>query len=132
MVEAATGRVKVGPFTTPELSLMCVRVGDVEHRFDRIIDLWNQRPSIDYPRWTLKMIGPTAKAWLAMDSKPSQNACLGYESPSGRMSYCLNSKLASAHLRLEPRDGDPLDLRSTHAALEFLRGDPDPAAGPVT
>lgn len=133
MVEAATGRVTIGPVTTPELSLMCVRVGEVEHRFDRIVDLWNQWPSIDYPRWTLKMIGPTARAWLAMDSKPAQNACLAYESPGGRLSHCLNSKLASAHLRLEPRVGDAVDLRSPHGgALEFLRDAPDPAAGPVT
>ena len=47
--------------------------------------------------------------------------CLGYFNPDGRLSYCLNSKLAHVRLEVEPRHGDAFVLTSEHGgALEFL------------
>jgi hypothetical protein len=52
--------------------------------------------------------------------------CLGYGNPDGRISYCFNSKLAEARLRVEPLRGPAFQYESANgAALEFLRSTPD-------
>ena len=49
---------------------------------------------------------------------------LYYENPDGDMTYCLNSKIARAWLRLEPASGPPLEVTSRAAALEIGTKDP--------
>ena len=43
---------------------------------------------------------------------------LYYPNPDGPMTYCLNSKLARAHVRLDIRGRPPVSLHSRAAALE--------------
>jgi hypothetical protein len=50
---------------------------------------------------------------------------LYYANPDGAMTYCLNSKLASARVRFEPKGRAPLTLTSRAAALEVGTRDAD-------
>lgn len=127
MVEAASGRVGVGPFTTPVLSLLTVRHLDREYRFDRIVDTWNQRARIAFPAWSLRMSGRDGVAELDMQADPRRMVRLGYENPDGTMAWCLNSKLAAVSLKVNPSEGDGFSCRSAHGgALEFLTRDAEP------
>ena len=132
MVEAASGRLRLGPVVSPVLALMVIRHDEQELRFDRLVDLWNREALIASPTWTLRMQGPDGEAVLSMRARPERMVCLGYEDPGGHLSYCLNSKLAEVTLRVNPVNRHAFVCRSAHGgALEFLQGTPVPVPSEV-
>lgn len=121
MVEGFTARTRIAGWLTPRLTAVWVRRGAAEYRFNRIRDLWKHDVVLDYPRWQVEAKGPAGELTLEMVAKPKEVVCLGYYNPDGVLSYCLNSKLAEAHLAVRPANGDPFEYTSAHgAALEFL------------
>ena len=132
MVEGASGRLELGSRTSPLFSMLVVRRGDQEYRFDRLVDRWRQKPEIDFPNWTLEMRGRDGRARLEMTGSPSSMVCLGYDNPARPRSYCLNSKTAGVRVVVLPRGGQAFHLTSEHGgALEFLRADQVPEVQPV-
>lgn len=132
VMEGASGRIELGGRVSPLLSMLVVRRGDEEYRFDRILDLWRQRPELAFPTWTLGMSGRHGKARLEMTGEPSRMVCLAYQNPARPTSYCLNSKTAAVRLAVVPANGDPFELYSAHGgALEFLTPHPNPAVAPI-
>lgn len=132
LVEGASGRIRLGPVLSPLVSLLAVRRGGRELRFDRILDTWRQEPRIDFPSWTLRMRGADGEARLTMRGDPERMVCLGYDNPDGTRSYCLNSKTAEVHLEVEPADDDAFECTSEHGgALEFLQPAQEPRVQPV-
>ena len=125
-VEAFSGKLRLAGRATPFISAIVIRRGEREYRFDRLVDLWRQRPRVDDLMWTLEMRGRDGRAELKMDARPEEMVCLGYHNPDGRLSHCLNSKLAEVSLRVEPTGEPSFECRSAHGgALEFLRNEPD-------
>ncbi|MFC4784879.1 hypothetical protein ACT8ZV_10405 [Nocardioides sp. MAHUQ-72] len=132
VVEAASGRIELGRRASPLFSMLVVRRGGREHRFDRIVDLWRQRPTIDFPRWSLRMRGRGGEATLRMEASPDSMVCLGYDNPARATSYCLNSKTARVHVEVRPHRGAAYTLTSEHGgALEFLQAAPESRVQPV-
>ena len=132
VVEAASGRIELGRRASPLVSMLVLRRGAEELRFDRLLDLWRQRPRIDFPRWSLAMRGRAGEARLEVVADPAAMVCLGYDNPARPRSYCLNSKTARVRLEVRPRRGPAYTLVSEHGgALEFLRADPVPEVEPV-
>ena len=132
VMEGASGRIELGSRLSPLLSMLVVRRGEDEYRFDRVVDLWRQRPVLDFPRWALRMRGADGEAELEMRGTTGSMVCLNYQNPARPPSYCLNSKTASVSLTVTPRHGDPFTMQSEHGgALEFLRPQPEPAVQPV-
>ena len=127
MAEAFSGKIKLGPVVTPYLSALVVRHGDKIYRFDRLVDLWRQRVVVDDMHWTATFRGRGGTAMLSMRAKPGQMVCLGYHNPDDQLSYCLNSKIARAELRVNPVNEEGFRCVSANGgALEFLRRTPDP------
>jgi len=132
LVEAASGRVQVGRWRSPLISMMVVRRGHEELRFDRIIDLWRQSPRLDFPQWQLGMRGRHGSATLTLTGSPDRMVCLAYQNPQRPTSYCLNSKTAPVSLVVSARGGEAFELSSPHGgALEFLRPEPTPDVQPI-
>ena len=132
VVEGASGRIELGSRLSPLLSMLVVRHGGREHRFDRVVDLWRQRPELAFPRWSLGMRGRDGEATLEMMARPEAMVCLGYRNPDRSLSHCLNSKTARVRLEVRPRDGAAFELTSAHGgALEFLQTEPEPRVQPV-
>ena len=129
LMEGFSASARIAKRPTPIISNLVVRRGDREYRFDRLVDLWRQDPQIDLQnyRWELRLRGPDGEAALAMEADPDEMVCLGYHNPDGRLSYCLNSKLAHTELRLNPVNDAAFECTNPHGgALEFLRNSPDP------
>jgi hypothetical protein len=106
---------------------MTIRRQNRTYRFDRLVDLWNQDAAIDFPDWTLRMQGPDGEALLSMRANPEHMVCLGYENPDGKLSYCLNSKLSTVSLRVNPVNHEAFECTSQYGgALEFLQSTPAP------
>ena len=132
VVEAASGRIELGRRNSPLFSMLVVRRGGEELRFDRIVDLWRQDARLDFPGWTLEMRGRAGRALLEMTGSTRAMVCLGYDNPVRARSYCLNSKTARVRLRVAPRHGAAFELTSEHGgALEFLRPDEVAEVQPV-
>ena len=132
VLEAASGRIPLGPVQSPFISMLVLRRGDEELRFDRLVDLWRQRPEVAFPRWGLRMRGGDGVVELEMTGRPEAMVCLAYQNPARATSYCLNSKTAEVRVRVRPRNGDAFELVSAHGgALEFLTDQPVPAVQPV-
>lgn len=132
VVEGASGRVQLGPITTPLLSMLTIRRDGRELRFDRLLDLWRQDPKIEFPIWRLRMRGSDGRAELLMRANPGRMVCLGYDNPGGQRSFCLNSKTSEVRLRVWPHHGDPFECHSDFGgALEFLQPTESPQVQPV-
>lgn len=127
MAEAFTARIRIGSRLSPRMSALVVRRGDQVFRFDRTLDFWRQRATVDGLRWTLRLGSPDGEAHLEMEAAHDAMVCLGYRNPDGRLAYCHNSKLARAQLRVNPVNDDAFTCVSAHgAALELLSLDRDP------
>ncbi|MCA9540314.1 MAG: hypothetical protein KC620_15555 [Myxococcales bacterium] len=125
-VEGFSARLRVGGRVTPLISSLVVRRGARSHRFDRLVDLWRQKASIDDLRWRLHITGDDGEAVVEMTADADRMACLGYHNPDGRLSYCLNSKLARVRLRVNPINEPGFECQSEFGgALEFLRNETD-------
>ncbi|MDZ7577681.1 MAG: hypothetical protein U0904_05845, partial [Candidatus Nanopelagicales bacterium] len=111
MMEGASGRVQLGPVTTPLLSMLTVRRNGKEFRFDRLVDLWRQTPKLAFPKWQLRMRGRDGQALLTMIANPARMVCLGYDNPNGQRSYCLNSKTSEVTLNVKPANDDEFECR---------------------
>ncbi|WP_040808495.1 hypothetical protein [Nocardia concava] len=121
VMEAASARTRLAGRTSPLISMLVLRRGDEEFRFDRVLDLWRQRPHLDFPSWTLRMRGRHGTAELRTHADPEQMVCLAYRNPARATSYCLNSKTAAVSVHVAPIAGNAFELRSPHGgALEFL------------
>jgi hypothetical protein len=132
LVEGASGRLQLGRRQSPVLSVLAVRHGERTYRWDRVVDLWRQRPAISPPGWTLTMRGRYGRAELAAELVPERCVSLRYDDPSGDARVCTNSKTARLTLRVQPSDGDAFVCTTNHgAALEFLQRERLPGAPAV-
>ena len=121
VAEGFSGRIKLAGRTTPHLSALVVRRGDRELRFDRLVDLWAQDAHVGDMAWRLRLRGRDGEASIEMRARPGEVVCLGYENPDKSMAYCLNSKLSSCELRVNPTGEDGFVCRTENlAALEIL------------
>ncbi len=126
-VEGFSGRILLAGRPSPLLSVLVVQVDGRTWRFDRILDLWRQRPALGDLSWSLAMSSRRATAELHLEARPEEVASLAYPNPDGSVSTCLNSKLSRASLVLRPRGEPALALGSSHgAALERLSAHPHP------
>ncbi|MBI4818206.1 MAG: hypothetical protein HY791_18225 [Deltaproteobacteria bacterium] len=129
--EAFTARIKVGPVVSPRISALVVRTRGHEYRFERLYDLWRQKVWTDELYWSLRMRSDVAEASLTMRTSWSEVVCLGYDSPNGKRSFCVNSKLAKSTLELRA-PGENRTFVSAHGgAFELLSGTYDARAGRV-
>ena len=127
MVEGFSARIRIGKRLSPRMSAMVVRRGAQVFRFDRTLDFWRQRVTIDGLRWSLRLGSPDGEAHLEMEASRDAMVCLGYRNPNGRLAYCYNSKLARAQLRVNPVNDDAFTCTSAHGgALELLSLERDP------
>ncbi len=126
-VEGFSAKLKMGPIITPWISALIVRRGEREWRFDKLVDLWRQDSRIDDLGWVLKIRGGDGEAMMTLRARPEDVVCLSYPNPDGAKACCLNSKLASAVLRVNPTNEEGFACQTEHgAALEFQRRDFDP------
>ena len=128
MVEGGSGRLKIGGWVSPRMSVLVVRHGSHELRFDRTFDTWRQVAQVEPWRWTVELKGAQGQVSMTMDAAGMPLACLAYDNPDGHRSYCFNTKLARVWLHVQPLHGPSFQRESPHGgALEFLRHAPDPA-----
>ena len=123
--EGTSARVRAGGLLTPMATLLLVRHAGETHALTQIRQIFRNHGSMTFRRWQFVGSGPTMKLRGEMWAETDDMVGLRYENPDGAMTYCLNSKLASAHLELELNRGASFTLTSRAAALEIGTRDPD-------
>ncbi|MEB2313428.1 MAG: hypothetical protein OZ921_17335 [Sorangiineae bacterium] len=119
VLEAFTGRVKVGPLLAPPLTVVCVWHRGTRYEFNRPRELVRSRGRIGARSYRFEVESALARASGELHADTRDFVGLYYENPNREMTYCLNSKIASGTLRLEPRGRPALELTTRAGALEL-------------
>jgi len=125
LIEAVSGRVRVGRVLTPMMTLVYVRHAGKQYAMTGMLDLLRNRGEIHPRRWFVKACSRGVTIECDFSAQTADMVGLYYANPDGAMTYCLNSKLANARLHLALEGRDPLDLTSRAAAFELGTRDPD-------
>ncbi len=119
IVEAMSGQVRVGPIMTPVLTIVCARFRGVDYLWNGPIEMARAHGDIGLRRYSFTAEANRARIEGLFEVDTDDMVGLYYPNPEGPMTYCLNSKLARAHVRLEVRGRPPIALHSRAAALEI-------------
>lgn len=125
ILEGVSARVQLGPIVSPMMTLVCVRYRGVRYDFNRPIDIAQNRASLDNRRWSFEAESDLGRVEGELFGQTDDFVGLYYANPDGKMTYCLNTKLAHARVRFEPRGRLPFTLTSRAAALEIATRDPE-------
>jgi Tocopherol cyclase len=129
--EGFSARAHVGPsrlgVLTPMTTLLCVRHRGVRYDLNAMSALLENSGRVTPRRWRFRgandLVSVKGELWGTTDDFVG----LHYPNPDGTMTYCLNSKIATAEIAIRERGRAPMTLRSRAAALEV--GTSDPAHG---
>lgn len=125
-LECSTARLKFGPFWTPAMSPIVLRIEGREYALNSIGTALRAKSQVDFFDWHIA--SSAADVRIAAHIHAPRDAFVGlrYDNPPGGAKTCLNSKLASCELTLEER-GRPAQklVARNRAAFEILteRGD---------
>ncbi len=123
--EGFSGRVKVGPLTTPLITIVGLRHRGVRYEVRALPELARARGAIDaHRRWRFRARQAGATIEGDFELRDEDTVGLYYPNPTGELTYCLNSKIAHARLRVALPGRAPLVLTSDAAALEIGTKDP--------
>ncbi|MCE9658777.1 MAG: hypothetical protein K8R60_09480 [Burkholderiales bacterium] len=120
-LECSTARLKLGPFWTPPMTVVVLRLEDREIRLNGIAQALCAEGDFDFTCWRFRTEDPTARIEGRFEAPSSAFVGLVYDNPPGGAKTCLNSKLASCELRVALPGEPERTLRSKHrAAFEIL------------
>jgi Tocopherol cyclase len=125
VLEALTARVKMGPVLTPPVTIVCVWHRGRRYEFNQPKTLLASRGTMTARSFRFEARQPGARVSGELSADTRDFVGLYYENPNGQMTYCLNSKIADARLRLEVDGEPPLELATHAAALELGTKDPN-------
>ena len=120
-LECATAQVRVGPFWTPAMTLVVLRLGDETYALNGLARALRAEGRVDGLDWHFA----STEGAVAIDGRIGAPATrfvgLTYGNPPGGTKICLNSKLAHCELTVRRPSRPPLVLRSAdRAAFEIL------------
>jgi hypothetical protein len=120
-LECASARLKLGPFWTPSMTLVVLRIGAQEFSLNSLAQSVRTRAKADFFSLEIEANSRDVRITLSMRAERSAFAGLVYANPPGGAKTCLNTKLAACELTIEQR-GQPTRSYSTkhRAAFEIL------------
>ncbi|MES2317345.1 MAG: hypothetical protein V4631_07590 [Pseudomonadota bacterium] len=120
-LECASARLKVGPFWTPSMSLVVLRIGEQEFSLNGLPQSVRTRARTALFSLEIDARSRDLRITLSMRAARADFAGLAYANPPGGEKACLNTKLAACRLTVEQR-GQPGRTYSTRhrAAFEIL------------
>lgn len=124
--EAATAWLKLGPLTTPPLTLATLRMGDrTLHRIGLRRSALT-RATLDKFVWTFRGRHSGFEIEAHFEADPSDFVALRYLNPPGGHKACLNTKVARCTVTLRGHGEDRTFETRNRAAFEVLQDDHPP------
>lgn len=120
-LECATAQLRMGPFWTPPMTLVVLRLGDETLALNALGRALRARGSVRTLEWRFA----SAEGDVAIDGRisapPDRFVGLTYGNPPGGAKICLNSKLARCEVTVRRAGRPPRTLVTAHrAAFEIL------------
>ena len=125
-VELMSGRLRVAGRLLPHLSVGAASVGGRLYRFTGPRALLSREVRTDGLGAIIAVESSDGRLEIEASAPPALFAGLRYENPDGSHVICLNTKLADARLRLQPRRGAAITIATRAMALEIGDEQPDP------
>lgn len=123
-LEAITARLKIGPLRTPALTILVLRDGDTEYRFNALLRAFRASGEWHYFGWSFDSTQDGVRIHGRIAAERRDFVGLTYYNPPGGDHTCLNSKIAACEVTIERPGQAPRTLRTTHrAAFEILTDD---------
>lgn len=124
--EGFSARIRLGPVTTPFLTACLLSHGGRTYAFHRPVEWLRATTRVTYTSWDFTARRGEHRLVGSLYTSAEQMVGLTYHNPTGDHTHCLNSKIASAELRLLRGEDTVLRLVSARkAALEVTVREPD-------
>ncbi len=122
--EAAAGKLAIGPFKSPKLmSSFHVRHRGARYDMNELAVVLGSHSDLDAhgdpKKWSFRAHNALAKIEGEVTCANDRFVGLYYSSPSGPITHCLNSKLATIRLSLALSGREPFEVTSSSAAFEI-------------
>jgi hypothetical protein len=120
-LECSTARLRLGPFWTPPLTVVVLRIGQREIQLNSLLQAFRAQGDFDFSSWRFKSGNSEVRVSAHIHAPKSAFVGLTYANPPGGTKTCLNTKLASCELILE-QTGQPQRtlISQNRAAFEIL------------
>ena len=123
-LELITARLKLGPFWTPPLTIVVLRVGQEEYRLNTLGRAFRNKGAWRYFDWRFDAAQDGTRLHGRIHASAADFVGLTYYNPPGGTHTCLNSKIAGCELTLETPGRPPREFRTAQrAAFEILTDD---------
>ncbi|MBL8057544.1 MAG: hypothetical protein JNK29_12630, partial [Anaerolineales bacterium] len=120
-LEIITARTRIGPWFTPWLTLLVLRLGDEEVALNGLLQSARAAGRFRFFVWDFASAASGVRISGRIEAPAAAFVGLRYANPPGGHKTCLNTKLAACALTLERRGAPPLRLTTRHrAAFEIL------------
>jgi hypothetical protein len=120
-LECSTAQLKVGPFWTPRLTLLVLRVDGREYRLNSPATALRATGEYAPFSWTLETQNDEVRIAGRIHAPANAFVGLTYDNPPGGSKTCLNTKLAAAEITVHRTGAAPIALMTQHrAAFEIL------------
>jgi hypothetical protein len=129
-LECTTARLRLGPFWTPWMSPVVLRLRGETLAWNGLARSIRARGRYAPYDWRIETSGGSGALSLRIWAEPWEFAALRYGDPPGGAKICLNSKLARCELAFA-RGGRTLSLRSSRAAFEIVDDRAPPGVEPA-
>jgi hypothetical protein len=114
--DAALGRIKVGPLTTPWVGNAMLSLGGVEHRLGGFDHLRSTEVDDEPTECVFELAGKGVKVRGRVASEPHNFVAWVYADPVGPEHNTLNCSISDLELIVERKGSEPLRLESVGAA----------------
>lgn len=125
VLEVMSARLRLGPVHSPMFTLICLRHEGVSYELNSPGGWLRNRGAVDGRRWHLHGHRGGVRVEADVSGHAQDFVGLYYPNPDGRMTYCLNTELATARVRIELPGREPTDWLTRAAAFEIGTREPD-------
>jgi hypothetical protein len=125
-LEVATAKATIaGPLTTPWVTTIVLRLGEIEHSVVAIRDALRAKATYGYFDWNFATHNQAVDIIGRIRADADAFVGLRYYNPPGGIKHCLNTKIAQAEVTVRNRaDGTTQTLQTSNRALfEILTSD---------
>ena len=120
-LECATARLRLGPWWTLPMTIVCLRYGGRDYRLNSALQLLRAKGAWKDCDWRFDSARAAVRIHGRIHAAPEDFVSLTYYNPPGGTHTCRNSKLAACEVTLERAGERPVTLTTSHrAAFEIL------------
>jgi hypothetical protein len=125
-LECSTAYLKLGPFWTPPLTNVVVRIQGQQIALNSLGQAIRAKGRYGYFTWNIESQSQDVHVQVSMEAPKQLFAGLQYDNPPGGVKTCLNTKLARCTVRIERARSKSIMLTtSSRAAFEIVTDDDD-------